>query len=62
LEFRAAMFNVPNHMSFFTVANQLGAPQTNGTYQPNFNSSGTFQNNFGQVTGATDPRTMRVHF
>lgn len=65
IEFRAEMFNAPNHMSFFTVANTLGSPQAGGTYQPNFNSTG-FQNNFGQVTAATDPRTMefvlRVHF
>lgn len=56
-EFRAEMFDVPNHMSYFTVANQLGAPRPDGTYQGG---------NFGQVTGATDPRTMefvlRVHF
>ncbi|MGI4756592.1 MAG: carboxypeptidase regulatory-like domain-containing protein [Janthinobacterium lividum] len=47
-EFRAEMFNVPNHLSYFTVANQLGS------------------SNFGQVTGATDPRTMefvlRINF
>lgn len=47
-EFRAEMFNAPNHMSFFNVANQMGA------------------SNFGQITGATDPRTMefvlRLHF
>lgn len=39
-EFRAEMFNVPNHLSFFGVAGQLGS------------------SNFGQVTSATDPRTM----
>ena len=48
LDFRAEMFNAPNHISYFTVANTLGA------------------SNFGQVTAATDPRTMefalRVHF
>lgn len=47
-EFRAEMFNVPNHLSYFAVANTLGS------------------SNFGQVTSATDPRTMefvlRVHF
>lgn len=57
MDFRAEMFNVPNHLSGFTVANQLGAPGPNGTYQAN---------NFGQITGATDPRTMefvlRLHF
>lgn len=48
VDFRAEMFNVPNHLSAFTVANTLGA------------------SNFGQVTVATDPRTMefalRLHF
>jgi hypothetical protein len=39
-EFRAEMFNVPNHISFFGISNQLGS------------------SNFGQVTSATDPRTM----
>ncbi len=57
LDFRAEMFNVPNHLSGFTVANQLGAPGPNGTYAAA---------NFGQITGATDPRTMefvlRLHF
>ena len=47
-EFRAEMFNVPNHLSYFGVANQLGS------------------SNFGQVTSATDPRTMefvlRINF
>ncbi|MCU1323926.1 MAG: TonB-dependent receptor [Acidobacteriaceae bacterium] len=70
LEFRAEMFNAPNHMSFFyigaTNVATLGAVQANGTYQPNYSSSGAFQNNFGQVTSTTDPRTMefvlRVHF
>ena len=66
LEFRAEMFNVPNHLSFFAVSGALGAPQPDGTYQPNFSSTGKFQNSFGQVTSSTDPRTMefvlRVHF
>lgn len=66
LEFRAEMFNVPNHMSFFAVSGGLGAAQSNGTYAPNYNSNGKFNNAFGQVTSATDPRTMefvlRVHF
>lgn len=48
IDFRAEMFNVPNHLSSFTVQNTMGA------------------SNFGQVTVATDPRTMefalRVHF
>jgi hypothetical protein len=60
------MFNVPNHLSFFAVSGALGAPQPDGTYQPNFSSTGKFQNSFGQVTSSTDPRTMefvlRVHF
>jgi hypothetical protein len=66
MEFRAEMFNVPNHLSFFGISSSLGAPQTDGTYQSNFSSTGAFQNSFGQVTSATDPRTMefvlRVHF
>jgi hypothetical protein len=66
LEFRAEMFNVPNHMSFFAVSGGLGAAQSNGTYAPNYNPDGKFNNAFGQVTSATDPRTMefalRVHF
>ena len=66
VEFRAEMFNVPNHFSYFTVANALGAPQANGSYQSNFGTTGNFQNNFGQVTAATDQRTMefvlRIHF
>jgi len=47
-EFRMELFNAPNHLSPFTVANTLGS------------------SNFGQVTGASDPRTLegvfRVHF
>jgi hypothetical protein len=66
VEFRAEMFNVPNHFSFFAIGGTLGAPQSDGSYQPNFGSAGNFQNNFGQVTSTTDPRTMefvlRVHF
>jgi hypothetical protein len=66
LEFRAEMFNVPNHLSFFAIGNTLGAPKADGSYQPNFSSTGGFQNSFGQVTSTTDPRTMefvlRVHF
>jgi hypothetical protein len=48
VDFRAEKFNVPNHLSSFTVSNTLGS------------------SNFGQVTAATDPRTMefalRIHF
>ena len=70
LEFRAEMFNVPNHLSAFvigaTTGATLGAPQADGSYQSNFSSTGTFQNSFGQVTSTTDPRTMefvlRIHF
>jgi hypothetical protein len=51
LEFRAEMFDVPNHMSMFTIANTLGAS--------------TF-GQVTSSTGATDPRTMefvlRAHF
>ena len=65
-EFRAEMFNAPNHLSPFTIGNTLGTVQTNGTYQPNFSPTGTYQNSFGQVTAAADPRTMefvlRVNF
>ncbi|WP_220399013.1 carboxypeptidase regulatory-like domain-containing protein [Granulicella sp. WH15] len=50
VDFRAEMFNAPNHLSYFTIA----APAVLGT------------SNFGQVTVATDPRTMefalRIHF
>jgi hypothetical protein len=64
-EFRAEMFNAPNHLSPFTIGNTLGTV-TNGTYQPNFSSTGAFQNAFGQVTAAADPRTMefvlRINF
>ena len=56
-EFRAEMFNAPNHLSPFTVNGTLGSPVGSG-YQPNASSSGAFQNSFGQVTAATDPRTM----
>ncbi len=67
LEFRAEMFNVPNHLSPFTVGGGLGTVQSDGTYQSNFSTStGAFQNSFGQITGTTDPRTMefalRLHF
>lgn len=72
MEFRAEMFNVPNHLSPFVIGGSttnspaLGAQQADGTYQPNFGSTGKFQNAFGQVTSTTDPRTMefvlRLHF
>ncbi|HTF67599.1 MAG TPA: hypothetical protein VK638_33465, partial [Edaphobacter sp.] len=70
LEFRAEMFNAPNHLSPFQISAStspaLGAQQADGSYQPNFSSTGKFQNAFGQVTSTTDPRTMefvlRVHF
>jgi hypothetical protein len=70
LEFRAEMFNAPNHFSYFSVGSNtvatLGAVQSNGTYQPNYSSTGAFQNAFGQVSSATDPRTtefvLRLHF
>jgi hypothetical protein len=70
LEFRAEMFNVPNHLSPFligaTTGATLGAPLADGSYQPNYSASGAFQNSFGQVTSTTDPRTMefvlRIHF
>jgi hypothetical protein len=41
LQFRAEFYNVPNHLSWWGVANTLGA------------------SNFGQITSATDPRTMQ---
>jgi hypothetical protein len=70
MEFRAEMFNAPNHLSPFVIGStssaQLGAQQADGSYQANFGSTGTFQNAFGQVTSTTDPRTMefvlRIHF
>jgi hypothetical protein len=40
-EFRAEMFNAPNHLSYWSVATTVGA------------------SNFGQVTGAMDPRTFQ---
>ncbi|HEY4355558.1 MAG TPA: carboxypeptidase regulatory-like domain-containing protein, partial [Acidobacteriaceae bacterium] len=58
MEFRAEMFNAPNHLSPFAISGTLGAQQADGSYQPNFSSTGGFQNAFGQVTSATDPRTM----
>jgi hypothetical protein len=66
-EIRLELFNVPNHLSYFTVSGTLGIPQADGTYAPNFNpTTGAFANNFGQVTAATDPRTLeavvRIHF
>ena len=67
LEFRAEMFNVPNHLSFFSVGGGLGPIQTDGTFQTNNNSTTqNFQNAFGQVSGTADPRTMefalRINF
>jgi len=48
LDFRAELFNAPNHLSYFSVNNTLGS------------------SNFGQVSGATDPRTaefaLKLHF
>ncbi len=67
VEFRAEMFNVPNHLSPFSIANTLGSVDTSnpGFYQPNFSGT-SLQNNFGYVTATTDPRTMefvlRVNF
>jgi hypothetical protein len=58
LEFRAEMFNVPNHLSPFSIAGGLGS-YGGGAYQPNFSpTTGAYQNSFGQVTSTTDPRTM----
>ena len=71
MEFRAEMFNVPNHLSYFNVGGGLtGLAYAGGSYpstfQPNANATGGFQNSFGQVTGAADPRTMefalRINF
>lgn len=42
LDFRAEIYNAPNHHSYFGVAPQLGAA------------------NFGQVTSASDPRTIQL--
>lgn len=41
LQFRAEFYNAPNHLSWWGVANTVGAA------------------NFGQITSATDPRTMQ---
>jgi hypothetical protein len=41
LQFRAEFYNAPNHLSWWGVANTMGA------------------SNFGQITSATDPRTMQ---
>lgn len=58
-EFRAEMFNAPNHLSPFGVGGTLGSPQADGSYQPNYKpADGSFQNAFGQITSTTDPRTM----
>ncbi|MBS1820748.1 MAG: carboxypeptidase regulatory-like domain-containing protein [Acidobacteria bacterium] len=66
MEFRAEMFNAPNHLSPFSIGGGLGSQQSDGSYQPNFDSTGAFKNAFGQVTATTDPRTMefvlRLHF
>jgi len=71
MEFRAEMFNAPNHLSPFVIGSTtsatLGAQQADGSYQPNFDpTTGAFKNAFGQVTSTTDPRTMefvlRIHF
>lgn len=66
MEFRAEMFNAPNHLSPFGIGGGLGSAQSDGSYQPNYSATGAFQNSFGQVTSATDPRTMefvlRLHF
>lgn len=66
-EFRAEMFNVPNHLSFFSVNSGLGPIQSDGTFQTNYSAtSGNFQNAFGQISGTADPRTMefalRINF
>lgn len=67
-EFRAEMFNAPNHLSPFAVGGTLGSPDSTNppNYQPNYSSTGGFQNAFGQVSSTTDPRTMefvlRLHF
>ncbi len=60
LEFRAEMFNVPNHLSPFSINATLGSPDAAnlGFYQGNYSSTGTFQNAFGYVATTTDPRTM----
>lgn len=44
-DFRAEFYNFPNHLSYFNVAT--------GSF------SATPPSNFGQVTGATDPRTLQ---
>ena len=69
-EFRAEMFNVPNHLSLFTINGGLSPIQSNGTFQANYTSATLApQNTFGEVTSTTnaaDPRTMefalRINF
>ena len=41
MQFRAEVYNAPNHLSWFGVGTTMGAT------------------NFGQITSATDPRTMQ---
>lgn len=60
-EFRAEMFNAPNHLSPFGVGGGLST-FANGTYQPNYSATGAFQNAFGQITSASDPRTVEFVF
>lgn len=68
IEFRAEMFNVPNHLSPFSVNATLGSVDGTrpGLYQDNYSATGAFQNAFGYVATTTDPRTMefvlRVNF
>jgi Carboxypeptidase regulatory-like domain/TonB dependent receptor len=58
MEFRAEMFNVPNHLSYFTVNGALtGQAYTGGSYPSAFAPNSTAVT-FGQATGAADPRTM----
>ncbi len=69
-EFRAEMFNVPNHLSQFSINGGLSPITSNGVFQPNYTSSTLApQNTFGEVTSTTnaaDPRTMefalRINF
>ena len=42
LNFRAELYNFPNHLSYTSVSTTVGS------------------SNFGQVTGATDPRTLQL--
>ncbi len=67
-EFRAELFNIPNHLSPYSVNATLGSPDSTnpGFYQGNYSATNAFQNNFGYIATTTDPRTaefvLRIRF